>query len=274
MLTKVEVYTEQGMMLSLPLGDSDSGYLVKSIDGLDPNKATLVSSGFALLDGEQYQNSHGDKRNIIMNLGYDTNVSTSVRERRNNLYGYMMPKSPVTLVFYISDFPVVEIKGRVESFDGPMFTQDPEATISIVCFDPAFYSQDPLVVDASTTSDTEADAESIPYQGTVETGFVFSMLVDRDLQSFTIAHSFANGLGETLDFAYDLDSGDELEINTIAGSKSVYLTRDGNRSSILWAVTPDSDWITLYPGANSFQVLAEGAPVAYSLEYREKFGGL
>lgn len=302
MLTKVEVYTERGVMLSLPLGDSDSGYLVKDITGLDPNKASVISSAFALLDGEQYETIHGEKRNIVMTLGYDQSLTSSIRDRRNYLYAYLMPKSLVTLMFYIDDFPVVEIQGRVESFDGTMFVQDPQAIVSIVCLDPAFYSQDVYLVDSMTTmavdtsvdASLSADANVVSYQGTIENGFTFNMLMDRDCTGFAINHNFMNGFGQTMVFDATLVDGgtlladDLITISTVLGSKSAYLTRDDVVTSVLYGITTDSDWVTLYPGDNALVVSANGmietidpeigivitGAIEYTLEYKEKYGGL
>ncbi len=60
MLIKVEARTSSGALLILPLDDVSSGYVVEEIEGLDPVKATLVSSSFAQADGEQYHT-----RNVI-----------------------------------------------------------------------------------------------------------------------------------------------------------------------------------------------------------------
>src|SRR5687768_8673183 len=92
MLNKVEARTDLGAMLSLPFDDISSGYLVQSIEGLDPVPANIVSTSFARLDGEQYQSSRREKRNPILRLGLEPDYTTqTVRELRNNLYRWFMP---------------------------------------------------------------------------------------------------------------------------------------------------------------------------------------
>jgi hypothetical protein len=55
MLTGVEVRTIQDNLLALSLDDPSSGFIIEEIEGLDPVKASVVSSSFATMDGEQYQ---------------------------------------------------------------------------------------------------------------------------------------------------------------------------------------------------------------------------
>ena len=57
MLTRVEVRNDHGNLLNLSLQEILGGFIVEEIQGLDPVAATIVSSSFAQLDGEQYQSS-------------------------------------------------------------------------------------------------------------------------------------------------------------------------------------------------------------------------
>lgn len=272
MLNKVQVITERGLMLELPLAGSPEGYVVEDIDGLDPSKATLISSVLALMDGEEYQASRGEKRQIIMKLGYAKRHADPVAKRRQKLYAYFMPKSKITLRFFMVGMPPVDILGVVEDMDAPMFVKKPLATAYITCHKPDFYTQDPFIFDSETVS--TPDSESISYNGTVPSGVKFSMAVDRVLTSFTIHHNFANGLGSSMEIVGAFEAGDLIELETITGEKGAYLTRGGIRRSILYAVSPNSDWTNLYPGENTIRVYSSGAPIPYTIEYREKFGGL
>lgn len=271
-MEKVQIITQRGMVLELPLEGSAEGYLVKNIDGLDPNKATLVSSPFALLDGEEYQASRGEKRDIIFDLGYTLNHASSIAVRRRNIYNYLMPQSEVTLRFFMDGMPPVDIQGVVESCDAPQFTKEPAIKSLVSCHRPEFYTQETLTYKGATTS--TATSESITYGGSIKSGFLFKLVVPRGLSGLTINHNFSNGVGTSLEYAGALVAGDVLEIETNARAKGAYLTRGGVRKSVLYAVAPTSNWIELYPGQNTMQVYAAGAPIPYTLEYREKFGGL
>jgi hypothetical protein len=273
MLNMLDVTNEADATLSLPLEDIGNGYRIKSIDGLDPVKATIVTSSFANMDGDKYQASRREKRNIVIKLGFDT--SMDVRSLRNNLYPFFMTKTNLRLRFYSdeADMFYVEIYGRVESFESPIFAKDPEATISIVCAKPDFYEPEPVAWHGDTTSGSTR--MPITYSGTIETGIRFSMNVNRTLPSLVIHHSTtASGTENDLTFAAPLISGDVLEIRTVPGDKGATLTRSGITSSILYGINPASIWTTLLSGQNYIRVSSGGAPISYTVEYTNKYGGL
>ena len=104
LLNALKVTNSQGTELDMPLSDNSNGFLIKNIDGLDPVKATLVSSSFANLDGEQYHSARRETRNIVLSLGLDPSWgSASVKDLRDQLYSYFMPKSPLLMNFHMFD---------------------------------------------------------------------------------------------------------------------------------------------------------------------------
>lgn len=273
MLTKVEVTNNQGSKLVLPLGEAVEGFYIQDISGLDPVKANLVSSSFAQQDGEQYQSSRREKRNIVMKLGMEFGPRTgSIRELRSTLYRFLMPKTEARFRFYDDDDFTVDIMGRVEGNETPLFSKDPEATISILCFDPDFYDPLGLVLSGSTTADTSEFA--VNYEGSVETGFVLKVMVDRDLPELVVYSRTPDGVMTNLQFIDPLVAGDVLTISTVSGAKGATRNRAGTDSSVLYGISPYSNWINLFPGLNYIRVYAEGAAVPYTIEYTNKFGGL
>lgn len=276
MLEKLEVLTEQGVLLTLPLQDISQGYSVQNIDGLDPVKATIVSSTFGQMDGEQYQSARREKRNIILTLGYEPDyVSGTMQDLRKKLYAFFMPKSRVLLRFFQTGEPVVQIYGRVESFDSAKFDREPKAVISIINFDPDFYNPTPVILAGNTTASTVETTHTYP--GSVETGIVFRLMVNRaNLTEFTINHRLPDDSLRSLDFATatPLLIGDVLTISTIPGNKFVTLIRGGVDTSFLFGISPQSNWISLFPGDNKLRVYAEGAGIPYQIEYTTKYGGL
>jgi hypothetical protein len=275
MLEKVEVRTEQGLLLTLPLQDISEGYSVQDIDGLDPVKATIVSSAFANMDGEQYQSSRREKRNLILTLGLNPNYAVgTVSELRKRLYNFFMPEQRIQFRFFHTDMPMVEIWGRVETLDSPKFVKEPVAIISVLCFNPDFYNPEPVVLAGNTTSSTSETTHVYP--GTVETGILFKLMVDRPLLEFTIYHRPPDDSLRSLTFstAASLVAGDVVKISTTPGNKYVTLTRSGVDSAFLYGVSPQSNWISLFPGSNKLRVYAEGAAIPYTIEYTTKYGGL
>jgi Phage tail protein. len=272
MLTKVEVSTTQGQTLVLPLEYTDNGYLIQEIEGLDPVKAVIASASFANQDGEQFQSSRREARNIIIKLGLEKGAAGSVRDLRTRLYAIFMPKATVRLRFFSDDEPEVEIYAKVESCFAPLFVQEPIATISLLCHQPDFYIPTPVVISGETVSGiTEFQ---VNYEGSVETGIKLTLLLTRDLNSFTIYHRSSDNSLNTLEFKEPVLLGDMLVISTISGDKGATLTRAGSIKSVLYGITPVSNWINLFPGTNHIRVHADGAAIPFSIDYTTKLGGL
>lgn len=272
MLRMVEAITDRGTNLLLPIGPISEGIYVKEIEGLDPVKANIVSSSFAQRDGAQYHSSRRESRNIVMKLGLELGV-LPVKELRKRLYTYFMTKSQVVLRFYMTDMPTVEIVGRVESFETALFSQEPEVSISILCFDPDFYTLEKVVIDSVLSPIT--DAVVVEYEGTVETGILVNVFPNRELIDFYIAQQSDGDTERKLTFNALLSAGEKLEISTVSGAKGATLTRTNNQiQSMLYGITSYSAWINLYPGTNYLKFYTSGYPIPITLEYATRFGGL
>lgn len=275
MLEKVEVRTDQGELLILPLQDISDGYSIQNIEGLDPVNAIMVSSAFAQMNGEQYQSSRREKRNLVFTLGYHPNFSVgTVQDLRKQLYGIFMPESRLRFRFFHTNEPMVEIYGYVETMDSPKFTKEPTAVISVICFDPDFY--DPVkenLYGQSTTTTIETDFE---YLGTVESGILFTLEVDRTISDFTLYHRPPSSTLRKLTFVSptSLIAGDLVSISSVPGNKYATLKRSGVTSSYLHALSPTSNWISFAPGINKLRVYTLGAPITFGAEFTKKYGGL
>lgn len=274
MLYKVEIQNSQGTLLVLPFGDFSSGYLVKPIDGLDPVPANVVSTSFANIDGEQHQSSRREKRQITLKLGLKMGAAGTVSALRARLMGFLMPKAKVRLTFYRDDGPDVDIYGVVETFSCPQFVKEPEATIRILCHRPDFIVPDIYESSSYTTSGTDENVVMYDDEGAVETGFEFRMMVNRPISQFTISQRSSEETLNRMIFAEPLLAGDVLTISTVAGDKHATLTRANSDQSVLYAISPDSSWLNLFPGPNYIRVYAEGAAIPYTITYTSKIGGL
>lgn len=278
MISIVEARSRRGDLLSLPLEDDSSGFRVAKIEGLDPVKATLVSSSFANSDGEVYQSSRRETRNIKFNIELDPypDSGDTVRDLRKKLYRFFMPESEVRLSFILDEGLTVDIVGVVESCETDHFSQEPAVDISIICFEPDLYDPTPVVVsDGMFTSNV--DPTTIVYDGTVETGVVITIgPLIANIPDFTLYHTLPNEEVRTLEFDnVPLETGDVLTISTVSGSKGATLLRAGSSSSALYGVSPQSNWTALEPGENRLK-LYSSAPVGspWAIEYLDKYGGL
>ena len=273
MLTMVEARTVQGDLLSLSLQDLSDGIAIEDIEGLGPVKATIVSSSFATLDGVQYQSSKREPRDVKFKFGLEPDyVSTTVEDVRNRLYKFFMPKSQVDLRFILSSGLEVDISGRVETCEPSHFSKEPGLDVSVFCSNPDFYDRVPVEFSGQTVSDTTETP--IVYEGSIETGINFVLNVNRTISEFTIYHRPPDNSLRTLEFATPLSAGDVLAISTVPGAKGATLTTAGVTKSVLYGVSPQSNWIELMPGTNNIRVYAEGVGIPFDIEYINKYGGL
>ncbi len=275
MLSRVEAVNVAGNKLVLPLSDDlMSGFILNEVEGLDPVKAQLVSSSFAQADGEQFHTSRRDKRQLKLKLDLAPDYSSySVRDLRTQLYSFFMPKTEVLFRFQLLNSIALEIRGRVEEFVSPLFTPDPTAEITVVCFDPDFIDPNPYTRSGVSTVDPEAFT-SVLYPGTVETGFLFTLNVTSPINQFFIHNSSAIGGLQALNFGEQLYAGDKIQISTVAGNKYALLTRNGATESILRAVHQTSRWIELFPGENQLRVSASVYGLPFDISYTIRYGGL
>lgn len=273
MLTEVQAISVQGSLLQLPLGDISNGIALQDVGGLDPVKATIVSSSFPNETGEQYLASKREARDIKLELGLEPDYITELpSDVRNRVYQFFMPRTFVGLKLIHSNGLIVDISGMVETCEAPVFSAEPRVDVSVRCFESDFVDLTPQVLNQSTANSTFDF--NLDYIGSVETGIEFDLLVDRSVDEFTIYNTMPDGTPRQLDFAWPMVAGDILKINNVPGQKSIKLVHAGVESSVLYGMTPQSSWIDLYPGTNKLRVYAEGAPIPYTLTYFNRYGGL
>lgn len=276
-IDKVEVTNSQGDLLSLSLRDISNGFVVKEIGGLDPVKASIITSNFATMKGQQYQATSVTSRNITITLGYAPNytVNQEVSDLRDSLYDFFMPGDAVTMTFYKTNGLVITSMGRVEDCSAPLWAQEPETNISIICFDPDFV--DPNTVEIhGIFQTTDTAPHTIHVDGSVPTGLTsLSFTAGRTLSEFTIYHTAPNGDLTTMLVSAPLIVGDLVEMCTINGQKSITMTRASVVTSLLWAVSADSTWVQLSKGDNLFYLFAAATnPEPVFVDFNNRYGGL
>lgn len=273
MLTKLEVRTKRGTLLTLPFYEDDGGYKVAAVDGLDPVEAVLVSSSYAGLDGEQGHSARRAARDLGIALDLEPDyVDDTITSLRKKLYSFFMPKSEVYLRFFEETGIYYDIKGQVSDFDAPLFVKDADIQINLRCFQPDFV--DPRIVKLTRATVADQTTFNIDYPGTVDTGTILTLRPQRALSAFTIYNSGEDNVQRQFDFAAPLQIGDKLVISSLRGSKGITLTRAGTSQSYLYGRSTTANWIELTEGINKFRVFANGDPIPYDLEYVVRYGGL
>lgn len=272
-LERVDITNARGGILTLQLEEDDGPYQVADIEGLDPGKATLVATSYAGADGEEYQSAKLPARNIKYKLDLDPDFDPKdYGDLRNDLYTWFMPKAKISQRFYLDTGLTVDIDGIVESNDSPQFEEDPDVTVSVMCYKPDFIDTRMVTIAGHTVADgTNTD---IDYPGTVEAGMVLTINFNRSVSDFSIYNLDEGGQLQQFDFSGTLLNGDTLVISSLRGAKGVTLTRASVSSSYLYGRSSQSSWIKFVEGLNQFRVFAEGDPIPYTLEYRVRYGGL
>ena len=264
--------------LTLQLGDISGGINLVDVSGLDPVKATLTSSNFALQAGAVFQSARREARNITIKMGVVPDPATqTVSSIKRKIYSVFREGTKILMKFYDDDpTPPVsdgyQIYGYVETCTGPIFTQDPEVNISVMCFDPNFFDSEAVTVTGLTTADAAPTA--IDYAGTTEAGLTLTLNVNRSLSEFQINQVDADGNSWTMDVVALFEVGDVVTITTMSGNRTASLLRAGVTTSIVYAVSPQATWLQLSPGSNTIQFVATGAAIPASLSYKKLFGSV
>jgi hypothetical protein len=276
MLTTIEFIKKDGGVLTLPIYEP-TNFAVMDVQGLDPVKANIVTSNFSQMDGVQYQASRREMRNIFLRIRILSNPGgLSVQDLRKQLYSYLLPKSDVKMKFtqdYTNSF---FIEGQIESFDAPIFVKEPEAIISILCFDPDFYLSEIQSQTGVTVGSTSTENVNLQYYGEIDTGFNFKLTANTNVESVTLVNTASDGSVRKMEFTGSplLISGDVLDVNTIPGDKYVRRIRSNVSTSVLYTLSRTSDWLKLYPGVNYIRANSSDINQSYTITYTNKYGGL
>jgi len=277
MLDIVEVRTPLGALLSLPLENPTSGFVVEKIDGLDPGKATLVATDYAQSDGAQYRGGRVDARNIKFQIALDPDyVSQSMDSLRQQLYSFFMPKSTVNLRFRVTQIlggpeRVRDISGIVEDLTLDLWSEKCIANISIMCYDPYFSEPSPVIAEGVMNNGSVI----VDNPGSIPVGFKFTMVNAPQLYGFTFTQRLVAAPPQTSFTVYgEFQGGDVVTVNSIFGQKSIVATQGGTSRSMLGSMQPGSTWLRLGLGRNLITVPDITGGQRFAVEFTAKYGGL
>ena len=277
------VETENGQKLELT---QNSEYDVINIEGLNPVGATINTYKIGVSDGEHYNSSYVNMRNIVLYI-VPKNKSNDIETNRLALYKYFRPKHKIRLYFQ-HDSRDVFIDGYVETVEISLYSQLEQFQISVICPQPYFLDISTAQGDFSQIENLfefpfaieeegiefsrfgQIDDIYINNDGEVETGLIIS------LYAFGSASGIELYLNDTQYFKLgdlSLETGDILTINTNKGEKSVTLLRNGTEINCINYVSKGSTWFTLDIGENKIsKIIGSGMEsvnidVSYYIKY-------
>lgn len=277
------------------------GLYVINIEGLGPPKAAINSNEVATIDGGIFTSARMQQRNIVITLGMMWDPL--IEDARLRAYKYFPIKKHIRLELR-TDYRTAECYGYVESNEPDIFSNNETTQISILCPDPYFYElyQEEVLFSGvapmfefpfSNESFTENLIEfgnirednrtTIEYRGDVDTGmFITCHIMQGSVDNLTIwnvdtrenMRIDTNKIKRLTDIQYS--QGDDIEINTKIGEKSINLVHDGKRYNIISCINKDADWFQLTNGKNTFTFVADhGAnDLMLTLRYRNAYGGV
>ena len=299
MIKSITVVNYKGEELILNLTNPwETGIAVTSIEGLGPVKATINTSALPTMDGDLYNSSRLNGRNITMSLRFLG--SPDIEASRYLSYKFFPIKRPLTLIIE-TDRRIVETTGYVESNEPSIFSKEEGTSISIICPDAYFYghgsSYESTFVFSGITGgftfafeDNHTDSPTLTfgeikigepqvmyYSGDAPTGINIKINVLGAATNIKIYNTISN---KTLSIdttalatiaGGPLRDGDLIEINTVKGSKYAILHRDGNIYNILSALGKNAQWLEMLQGDNIFAYTADTGAVDLSVEISNKF---
>lgn len=259
MLTRVDVVKGDGsddVVLSLPIvgATPKSSLLVQKITGFEPIDLDLFIGDYSR-DGGTYQGRRAGNRNpvFLLKLNPDPALGETVASQREFLYKAFY--NPLPEADYVK-FNLYDDQGRVryavgytEKFDTDIFSSDTLAQISVICPDPYVRDNEETVL-SNTPGWTTVP---FTYSGTAKTGFVVRIKINIATSTLTLENNGKKMVMER-DFAVD----DVVDICTVRGSRSLYVTPDGgDLTSIVASLTPASPWLELSAQSNVMKVYGE-----------------
>lgn len=280
-----------------------SGFAISSIDGLGPPTATINHTESSTMDGSIFNSSRVNSRNIVINLKFL--LDPTIEDVRLESYKYFHVKKIVNLLIE-TDTRICDTWGYVESNEPDIFSDLEGTQISIICPDPYFYSaglggvtvtifygiEEQFEFPFSNESFTEhllqmgeiksEREKTIFYKGDAEVGVKMTLHALGPVKNITIYNSDTREIMRVDTEKLEAITGsgmiakDDIIINTIKGTKTIYLLRDGKYTNILNCLGKFSDWFQLAQGENHFAYVAEEGleNLQFKIENRTLYEGV
>ena len=261
----------------------ESGFIIKSIEGLGPVKANINFKELATNDGSIDNSARLSSRNIVMSLQFMENPT--IEETRLKSYKYFPIKRNIKFLIE-TDSRICETIGRVETNVPTIFSNAEGCQISILCPNPYFYSagengtnqtifygteplfefpfsNESLTEDLIEFGSIENRTEgTIYYDGDAEIGITIQIHAVGEAEGLVIYNTKTREIMRINDdklkslMGSGIQAGDEITITTSRGEKGIYMLRSGVTTNILNSLEKPIKWFQLSKGDNTFAYTA------------------
>lgn len=304
MIHSIMVINYLGDSITLELARPEqSGFIVKSVEGLGPAKGNVNTVEVSTNDGGVFNSARLNIRNPVLDLVFLETATETIEDIRHKSYKYFPVKKRVKLLIK-TDNRVSEIDGYVEHNEPAIFSNQEGCQISIICPYPYFYSagesnitvfsgveplfefpfeNESLVTDLLEMGEIQNSAEQvITYNGDAEIGVTIIVYAIGEASNVTIYNA---GTREVMRIDTNklaaltgegIVAGDEITIKTTKGDKSITLLRGGITTNILNCLDKNADWFQLVKGDNVFVYTAEtgNSNLQFRIENRVIYEGV
>lgn len=277
---------------TLNLFDNDL-FWVTNIDGLTNVATSIASVVIGGMDGDEINNIQAQPRDIIMDLRIKSGVNVEYAKRA--ITAIIKAKQKCTLQWTQNQRTLV-IRGTVSAITMPRFVNDVTMQVSIHCGVPFWEDQNETESEISEAENLHyftdivgdmlyfPEDQGIPFgeldtsrtktfdnSGDVSVGMIIEIVAYKTVTNPIIYDQYGNFFGvgygtKTVTMA----AGDKLVINTKKNEKSVKLNGD----SLLDFIKPQSTWIQLDAGENTFSINSDDSEIdnmVFTLIYRQRY---
>lgn len=275
------------------LVDNDYFYVV-NVDGMTSYTASMSSGVVGGMDGDTVNSVTAQPRGIILDLAIKNTVD--VEEAKRFILKYFKPKQKGKLRWTQNEKTLV-ISGIIESIEMPRWKNGITMQISMHCEQPFWEDLDAVIQsigDAISLHYFTNDISDMLYftsagrplgeidiyrqrdvfnDGDASIGFEISITaietVTNPIIRSVTGDFFGVGYGEGKKRLI-MQPGDILTISTVRGNKTAML----NGVNVLRLVKPNSIWLQLEPGDNSFSVSSEEDSISnfyFQMSYKRRY---
>lgn len=269
-------------------------FTLTHVDGMTAATSSIASSTIGGADGDIVNNVQANARPIVLDLRVNSGVN--VEDAKRAVLQVVKVKQQGTLEWAQGE-RTVTISGIVESVNMPRWTNEVTMQISMYCSQPFWEDLDFVVQQISEAIDlhwfTDSAAgmlyfpeDGIPLgeydtirtkqfynRGDVSVGLEISIVAFDTVTNPIIydgnGNFFGVGYGDGAK-RVQLQAGDNVIITTHKGKKNVTL----NGSSLLSKLRPQSVWLQLEAGDNTFTINSDDdslTNMAFSIIYKQRY---
>lgn len=251
----------------LELTNNEVNWQIAEIEGLAPSDGDITTKELANWDGSVYVDSRVESRDITIEIY----LNNDIENNRLKLYEYFKPSKYVKLYFETNNRSVY-INGYTEKISLNHFVKHQVMKVTIQCPNPFFidtmeYKTElsntmggfyfPFSIDSVGIEFTSYEEErKVPVYnyGEISTGARFILTFNGDVTNPTI---YNRDTGEYIRLINTFSKGDEVEINTIKGSRTVSKINTEETTNLISILDINTTWIQFESGRSYFSLKAD-----------------